>query len=159
MFRKICLAIAALIIACSLLYAQEATDKEARLHYEKGKIYYQQGYYAQAIEEFQKALAITKQHADKVDKARAQEAVTPVKQPKAEKPVIETESRILPESSSTEYYIDNDDILDISVWKVPDLSRPDVIVRPDGRISLPLVGDVPAVGVTLTELGKELTRR
>ncbi len=57
-----------------------------------------------------------------------------------------------------EYRIGVEDGLDISVWKVPDLTA-HVIVRPDGKISYPLVGDLPARGKTLTELDKDLTER
>ncbi len=48
------------------------------------------------------------------------------------------------------------DVLDINVWKNPDLSRV-VPVRPDGRITLPLMGDVIAAGLTATELKTSLT--
>lgn len=50
-----------------------------------------------------------------------------------------------------EYFIEYGDVLQIDVWRVPDLSR-SVTVRPDGKISLPLAGDINAVGVTLTQL-------
>ncbi len=50
------------------------------------------------------------------------------------------------------------DVLEGFIWQQPDLSR-DVVVRPDGRISFPLVGDVPAVNQTLTEVDKALTER
>src|SRR5271165_5882396 len=46
------------------------------------------------------------------------------------------------------FVIGNDDILSINVWKEPDVSRPSIPVRPDGRISLPLVGEVQASGRT-----------
>ena len=46
---------------------------------------------------------------------------------------------------TSEYIIGPQDVLEISVWRNPDLSR-QVSVRPDGRISLPLIGDVMAVG-------------
>lgn len=49
------------------------------------------------------------------------------------------------------YRIGADDVLAISVWHEPDLSRT-VPVRPDGQISLPLVGDVTAAGKTAVEL-------
>jgi polysaccharide export outer membrane protein len=55
-----------------------------------------------------------------------------------------------------EYLIGPGDTLDISVWKVDDLSRK-VIVRPDGKISYPLIGDIQATGKTLTQLDEELT--
>jgi polysaccharide export outer membrane protein len=53
------------------------------------------------------------------------------------------------------YRIGVDDVLTISVWHEPDLSRT-VPVRPDGQISLPLVGDVIASGKTAVELQGEL---
>lgn len=57
-----------------------------------------------------------------------------------------------------EYKIGLSDELEISVWKIPDLSAK-AIVRPDGKISYPLVGDIPAHGRTLVEFDKELTKR
>jgi polysaccharide biosynthesis/export protein len=49
------------------------------------------------------------------------------------------------------YVIGPEDMLDISVWKEPDVSRL-VPVRPDGRISLPLINDVQASGLTPQQL-------
>ena len=49
-------------------------------------------------------------------------------------------------------------MLDISVWKSPELSRT-VPVRPDGKVSLPLVNDIKAAGLTPSRLRQELTRR
>ena len=46
------------------------------------------------------------------------------------------------------YLIGIGDVLGVHVWRDPDLSRTGVMVRPDGRISLPLVGDVQAAGIT-----------
>jgi len=48
-----------------------------------------------------------------------------------------------------------DDVLAISVWKEPELSRT-LPVRPDGKITLPLVGDVQAAGKTTQNLQQEL---
>ena len=56
------------------------------------------------------------------------------------------------------YTIQPDDILEIFVWKEPDLSRK-VLVRPDGRISLPLVQDLPAAGSTPGELRGRIEAR
>ncbi len=53
------------------------------------------------------------------------------------------------------YLIGPEDVLDISVWKNADLSRV-VTVRPDGRISLPLIGDVTAAGLTPGELRESI---
>jgi polysaccharide export outer membrane protein len=56
-----------------------------------------------------------------------------------------------------EYLIGSGDTLDISVWKEPDLSR-EVIVRPDGKTSFPLIGDLETAGKTLTQLDEEITK-
>ena len=54
------------------------------------------------------------------------------------------------------YVIGPTDVLDISVWKEPEISRT-VPVRPDGRISLPLLSDVQAAGLTPTQLAAHIT--
>jgi polysaccharide biosynthesis/export protein len=51
-----------------------------------------------------------------------------------------------------EYVIGPEDVLAINVWREPDLSAKEVLVRPDGKISLPLVGDVQASGATPKQL-------
>lgn len=56
------------------------------------------------------------------------------------------------------YRLGPGDVLEVSVWGFPDLTRT-LAVRPDGRISLPLVGEVQAAGRTAEELQRELTRR
>jgi polysaccharide biosynthesis/export protein len=50
-----------------------------------------------------------------------------------------------------DYIIGSDDVLAINVWKEPDLSRT-VPVRPDGKITLPLIGDITASGNTPKQL-------
>jgi len=45
------------------------------------------------------------------------------------------------------------------VWNEPNHSRDKVLVRPDGRISLPLVGDIVAAGLTIEELAKVVKRK
>ena len=57
--------------------------------------------------------------------------------------------------ASKDYKIGIDDVLTINVWHEPDLSR-NLTVRPDGKISLPLVGDVRAAGKTPPQLEAEL---
>jgi polysaccharide export outer membrane protein len=54
------------------------------------------------------------------------------------------------------YIIGGQDMLDISVWKEAELSRT-VPVRPDGKISLPLLNDVQAAGLTPTQLAAQIT--
>jgi polysaccharide export outer membrane protein len=59
---------------------------------------------------------------------------------------------------SVAYLIGPEDILDIQVWKNAELSRT-VPVRPDGKVSLPLVNDIQAAGLTPSELRDQLTTR
>lgn len=54
------------------------------------------------------------------------------------------------------YVIGGQDVLDISVWKEAELTRV-VPVRPDGKISLPLLNDVQAAGLTPTQLAAQIT--
>ena len=58
-------------------------------------------------------------------------------------------------NSSKDYKIGPEDLLDISVWKNPELSRT-VPVRPDGKVSLPLVNDIQAAGLTPEQLRERI---
>lgn len=57
-----------------------------------------------------------------------------------------------------DYLIQPGDVLQISVWKEPDLTR-EVLVRPDGGLSFPLAGDVQAAGNSVPDLENEITKR
>lgn len=59
-------------------------------------------------------------------------------------------------SNADEYRIGVDDVVKVSVWKNPDLSV-EVPVRPDGNISVPLIGDVPVGGKTPDEVSGIIT--
>ncbi len=59
----------------------------------------------------------------------------------------------------SEYRLGPDDVLEVFVYKEPDLSTPTVVVRPDGKISLPLIGELPVSGKTATELQKEIAQK
>lgn len=61
--------------------------------------------------------------------------------------------------SDRDYVIGVADDLDISVWKDPDLSAKGVPVRPDGKIALPLLGDVPAQGLTPSQLAANISEK
>jgi polysaccharide export outer membrane protein len=61
-------------------------------------------------------------------------------------------------SSVSDYVIGADDTLHISVWKEPDLSET-LPVRPDGKISMPLLNDVTAAGLTPLQLKDSLTEK
>jgi polysaccharide export outer membrane protein len=56
------------------------------------------------------------------------------------------------------FVIGNDDVLAINVWKEPDVSK-SVPVRSDGKISLPLVGEVQAAGRTPLKLEQEIAAK
>jgi polysaccharide export outer membrane protein len=67
-----------------------------------------------------------------------------------------------PESAKPEippdYVIGAGDVLQIFVWKEPDVTR-EVRVRTDGKVTIPLLGDVPAAGSTTQALAADLSQR
>jgi polysaccharide export outer membrane protein len=58
----------------------------------------------------------------------------------------------------SKYIIGPEDVLEISVWREPDLQR-EVLVRPDGRISFPLAGDFKAAGRTPEQVQEIIAQR
>ena len=63
-----------------------------------------------------------------------------------------------PATTDPAYVIGAQDMLDINVWKEPDMTRI-VPVRPDGKISLPLINDVQAAGSTPQQLATDITAK
>jgi polysaccharide export outer membrane protein len=61
-----------------------------------------------------------------------------------------------PATTDPSYIIGPEDVLQVNVWKEPELTQ-SVPVRPDGKISLPLLNDVQAAGFTPMELTSRLT--
>jgi polysaccharide export outer membrane protein len=61
-------------------------------------------------------------------------------------------------TAPSDFLLGPEDVLAVTVWKNQDLSR-DVTIRPDGMISMPLIGDVPASGVTANVLAKRIGDR
>jgi len=55
-------------------------------------------------------------------------------------------------ASQKDYHIGSGDVLEITTWKEPDLTRDQVRVRTDGKISFPLLDDVQAAGLTAMEI-------
>jgi polysaccharide biosynthesis/export protein len=80
--------------------------------------------------------------------ARAQETSAPVKSETSSKPAT-------PPTVDADYKIGPQDLIRIDVWKEPDISRT-IPVRPDGKISLPLLNDVQASGLTAMQLASSL---
>ncbi|MBI2413911.1 MAG: polysaccharide biosynthesis/export family protein [Deltaproteobacteria bacterium] len=71
---------------------------------------------------------------------------------------LSQEQRQAATAAAAAYQIGPEDALEISVWKNPELSKT-VLVRLDGKISLPLIGDVQAAGLTPQELRDGIVER
>ena len=84
--------------------------------------------------------------------ALALAACTSLEELPTAQPVSETEEL------QTEYRIGSDDSLQIFVWRNPELSN-SVSVRPDGKITIPLIEDLPATGKTPTELARDIEKQ
>jgi hypothetical protein len=56
------------------------------------------------------------------------------------------------------YQLGPEDVIEISVWKEPDLTK-QVAIRPDGKISYPFIGEVQAAGKTVKQLREEISKR
>src|ERR1700676_5019423 len=88
--------------------------------------------------------------------AQAQQAVKD-KLPTVKSPAVEPSAETSKAATQDpNYIIGAQDVLDISVWKEPEVSRV-VPVRPDGKISLPLLNDVQAAGMTPSQLAAQIT--
>jgi polysaccharide export outer membrane protein len=68
---------------------------------------------------------------------------------------------IVEEAGNTQkdFMLGPEDVLDIVVWKNDDLSHKAAVVRPDGKISMPLIGEVMAGGLTANELASQIASR
>ena len=58
----------------------------------------------------------------------------------------------------SEYRLGPEDVIEVFVWKQPDLSTT-VVIRPDGKVSLPLLGELEATGKTAVQLQEMVTKR
>jgi polysaccharide export outer membrane protein len=100
----------------------------------------------------------------------AEQQVTPIAQPPSGEVLVEpsyeqpaaaapqAERQPTPAAGGDDYLLGPGDRVDVFVWRNPDLSR-QVPVRPDGRITLPLAGEVFAAGKTVAALRDEITGR
>jgi polysaccharide export outer membrane protein len=98
--------------------------------------------------------------------ARAQQPAPPAQQPappaqqpapRAQQPTPAAPAAAAPRPETGDYRIGAGDMLQLFVWKEPDLTR-EVTVRIDGKISVALLGDVQAAGRSTGELADEVAR-
>jgi len=118
-----------------------ALESSARYNYHLGQYYYNQGDLTTAEQHFQRSrdmMSRRKNIASNPDVATLE--IQPVRGA----------------NRNLEYIIADGDVLHISVWENDDLEQ-EAVVRPDGRISFPLVGDIMARGRTIVELDEMLT--
>ncbi|MBU1998826.1 MAG: polysaccharide biosynthesis/export family protein, partial [Candidatus Omnitrophica bacterium] len=127
--------------------------QKVKEYYLRGNIYYQQGKFKEAREQYQKALELS--GGDALGKVGRKNTA---KQPDVSEPILEQEVEYAIPGKITEYIIGKDDDLRISVWQNKDLDQ-DVIVRPDGKITCLLIGDIHAEGKTINALAKDITQR
>lgn len=84
---------------------------------------------------------------------------TPVASVRSDAPAgSEGKPAAAPATTDPAYVIGPEDVLDINVWKEPDMTRT-VPVRPDGKISLPLINDVQAAGSTPQQLASTVKEK
>src|SRR6202167_4110709 len=88
--------------------------------------------------------------------ARAQDQSRVAKPAQPAIPAMASDDAKKPATTDPNYVIGPQDVLDISVWKEPEVSRI-VPVRPDGKVSLPLLNDVQASGLTPAALAGQIT--
>jgi polysaccharide export outer membrane protein len=59
----------------------------------------------------------------------------------------------------SEYHLHAGDHLEVSVWKELELQKPALVIRPDGKFSFPLVGEIAASGRTVADVRQEIENR
>ena len=80
--------------------------------------------------------------------------------PKANAPTAQPQASAGPASTvPDEFVIGPEDVLSVNVWKEPDLSIREIVVRPDGRISLPLIEEIQATGLTARQLQDRIAEK
>ena len=141
-----------IILVASIAYAFPAYGQvpaeRARELYRRGKVYYGQGEYKKAQEAFKQSLGILRGETVVRPEEPAEQSAGPEASPPAD----------VPSREESDYYIGGQDVLHIAVWQHDDLSG-DLLVRPDGKISIPLIGDIQAVGRSIPDLDREVTER
>ena len=108
-----------------------------------------------AAEEVDETLARLKAAEIKPAVPEAEAAGTPV----APAPASTADSLPKGRGVPDDYVIGEGDIVQISVWREPEASVPSAVVRPDGRISMPLLKEVQIAGMTPVEAEKVVARQ
>jgi polysaccharide biosynthesis/export protein len=63
-----------------------------------------------------------------------------------------------PVQAADDYALQPGDLLAVSVWKEPDLTT-ELLVRPDGRLTMPLAGEIQAAGRTIEDVRGDIDQR
>jgi polysaccharide export outer membrane protein len=129
----------------------------AKNHYERGLKYYDTGDFRRSSKEFNAAaylLERDKKVNEKLNLA-APEARSEVASVRTNQETMANRGKKV---SRPEYVIGAEDVLSIFVWQNQDLSQ-DVTVRPDGRISFPLIDDIEVESLTIPQLDKLITEK
>ena len=148
------------------------TKEDAESYYKLGQAYYEQGRYKEAEDLFAKSLDILSREKESKSAvvqptpgAEGNAGVNPVVQEPVpaftQSPSAVSIAHVTPAPAvraRQEYIIGEEDSLGISVWQNPDLDS-EVIVRPDGMISCPLIGDLQAAGLTIAQLKDVISSR
>jgi len=67
--------------------------------------------------------------------------------------------RALKDRCRGNFRLEAGDVIRVNVWNEPNHSREQVLVRPDGKLSLPLVGDVNAAGMSINQIQRVVARK
>lgn len=70
----------------------------------------------------------------------------------------QAEAALVAKVAQETYQLGPEDTLEISVWKEPELTK-QLVIRPDGKITYPLVGEIQAAGLTVKQLQAEVAKR
>ena len=62
------------------------------------------------------------------------------------------------QQATADYTLNPGDVIEVSIWKEPDLSKP-VMVRPDGKFSVPLAGEIVAAGRSIPQVQADITTK
>ena len=70
-----------------------------------------------------------------------------------------TAVRSLASNVAPNYIIGASDVLSVTTYNYPNFTASSLLVRPDGKITLSMIGDIPAAGLTPTQLAADITNR